>query len=145
MHAALISLLLMSGACGDQQPEVVPGPAPQPQVTVSVPADDSWLFPPSVTVSVPPIQVPAGCGCIGCRSCNFPAKPMYGCCHQNDPLGPTTCPAWNSDYRPACYFYPNHRMLFDWNDYTMPYDYREQFNYPWNDPRCPCAHLPIRP
>ena len=72
----------------------VPVPAPQPQVTVSMPGDESWLFPPPVTVSVPPIQLPGGCGCIGCRSCNYPSKPMYGCCRQAEPIGPTTCPAW---------------------------------------------------
>lgn len=141
MHAALISLILMSGACGVAPPDVISAPPP---VTISVPADESWMLPPPVTVSVPPLHLPAGCGAIGCQSCNFPGTPMYGCCHQNDPLGPTTCPAWLSGYRPACYFYPDHRMLFDPNDYTMHYDYREQFNFPWHDPRCPCARLPIR-
>jgi hypothetical protein len=156
MHAALISLLLMSGTCGaTPSQEAMPAPSAQvevtvgpqaPPVTVSAPMiDPTWLYPTPVTVSVPPIHVPAGCGCIGHQSCNYPDTWMYGCCNQADPPGPTTCPAWETGYRPACYFYPNHRMLFDPADYTIPYDYRERFNYPWNDPRCPCAHLPIRP
>lgn len=142
MHAALISLILMSGACGDPPPETVS--APPHDVLMSMPMDDSFMNPCPVTVSVPPLCVPGGCGNIGCRSCAYGNHPLYRCCGLAEPIGPTMCPACSWGYRPACYFYPDHRMLFDPNDYTMHYDYREQFAFPWNDPRCPCATLPLR-
>ena len=116
MHAALISLVLMSGACGDLPP------------------------PEGVTVSMPAPSPSCGCGCAsGCGSQNLAVPPMYRNCPQFSRPELHTVPAWQTDYHPACYFYPNHRMLFDAADYAKPYPYRERFNYPWNDPRCRCA------
>jgi hypothetical protein len=117
MHAAIISLVLMSGACGDLPPSE------------------------GVTVYSTPPATSCGCG-HGCGSQNLAVPPLYRSCPQYSRPEMHTQPAWRTDYHPACYFYPNHRMLFDPADYAQPYPYRERFNYPWNDPRCPCASGP---
>jgi hypothetical protein len=117
MHAAVISLVLMSGACGDLPLDN--------QLTVSLPASCEQGCP--------------GCGCgFGCTN-NVAVPPLYRACPQYARPETHTVPAWETDYRPAWYFYPNHRMLFHPADYSQPYPYRERMNYPWNDPRCPCA------
>jgi hypothetical protein len=119
MHAALISLVLMSGACGDIGPDS--------HITVSVPSASQGY---------------AGCGC-SCGGCgctnNIAVPPLYRSCPQYARPETHTVPAWQTDYHPAWYFYPEHRMLFHPADYTQPYPYRERENYPWNDPRCRCA------
>jgi hypothetical protein len=150
MHAALISLVLMSGACGQAASEMAaPSAQSRPESIATPPgameseslvtfSANPWA-PPPVTVSVPPLHLPCGCGAIGCQSCGFRGTDMYHCCEKPTPPEEHTNPAWCSDYSPACYFYPHCRMLFHPADYTRPYDYRERFNYPWNDPRCTCA------
>jgi hypothetical protein len=104
----------MSGACGD--------------------------FPMHEGISIyrPPLAAPCHCGA-GCGSQNLPVPPDYCGCPQNSRPELHTQPAWTTPYRPKCYFYPEHRMLFDPADYARPYPYRERFNYPWNDPRCRCV------
>jgi hypothetical protein len=131
MHAALISLVLMSGACGDNPPEAIDA--------VPIEAIPPCAPPPPVTISEPPIS--NWHGCVGCG--NGPVPQLYQGCPQYQPSEYRTQPAWNTNYHPALYFYPLHRMLFHPADYTQPYPYRERFNYPWNDPRCPCAVPPI--
>jgi hypothetical protein len=123
MNAALISIVLMSGACGD------------------LPADEpcDFLQCPSITVSMPAMSPTHGC--VGCG--NGVVPPLYRCCPQYARPELHTLPAWDTDYHPALYFYPNHRMLFHPADYAQPYPYWERFNYPWNDPRCTCAVPPI--
>ena len=121
MHAALISLVLMSGACGDVPPEEL--------LPLSHPCE--------VTVSVPPLRPPHGCPACG----NSVVPPLYQGCPYYAPAEIHTTPAWQTGYHPAWYYYC--RMLFHPADYTQPYPYRERFNYPWNDPRCPCAIPPI--
>ena len=82
------------------------GAAPH-DVLMSMPMDDSFMNPCPVTVSVPPLCVPGGCGNIGCRSCAYGNHPLYRCCGLAEPIGPTMCPAYSWGYRPACYFYPD--------------------------------------
>jgi hypothetical protein len=124
MNAALISIVLMSGACGQ------------------VPMDEEpcdFLAYQSITVSLPPLNPAHGCAACG----NSVVPPLYQGCPQYSQPQLHTTPAFNTDYRPACYFYPNHQMLFHAANYAQPYPYWERFNYPWNDPRCPCAVPPI--
>jgi hypothetical protein len=118
MHAALISLVLMSGACGE--------PAPG-----------------DVTVSLPPISAPvnyavATDGCNGCGCC-VPGN--YRACKQYQASAVRTAPACQTNYHPAFYFC--HRMFLHPANWTQDYNYRERFDYPWNDPRCRCASPPI--
>ena len=122
MNAALLSLVLVSGVCGD------------------VPPDEQcdFLTPPSITVSMPAMNNPAH----ACPSCgNSVVPPLYQTCPQYAQPQLKTTPAWNTDYHPAWYFY--HRMFLHPADYTHPYPYWERFAYPWNDPRYPCAVPPI--
>jgi hypothetical protein len=117
MHAALISLVLMSGACGD----VPPG---------------------EVSVAAPPVGVAGPIVPGGCASCRNGTVPIpYRGCPNCCPPEAHTKPAWQTNYHPAWYFCD--RMLLHPADYTQPYPYRERFNYPWNDPRCPTAVPPI--
>jgi hypothetical protein len=124
MHAALISLVLMSGACGKV-----------PHGEMSMPA-------PMVSVAVPAVGVEgpiAPLGCVSCRNGTVPV--LYRGCPNCCPPEAHTKPAWQTNYKPAWYYCD--RMLFHPADYTQPYPYRERFNYPWNDPRVPCAVPPI--
>ena len=123
MHAALISFGAHVRRCG--------GSARDNQITVSNPAASHGY---------------AGCGC-GCGG---------GCAKQHCRAAALSClpailcglkrmvPLWQTDYHPAWYFYPEHRMLFHPADYTQPYPYRERENsrgtirgVPARD-RCPC-------
>ena len=135
MHTALISLVLMCGTCGEMQSREVVEAAPVGIVNPVAP-------PCSITVSYPPVSMPYGCPGCGCGS-KSDLPPAYGCCPDYARAGCTTLPAWLTNYHPAWYLYPNHRMFLDPADYAQPYPYRERFNYPGHDPRCQCAMPPI--
>jgi hypothetical protein len=135
MHAALISLVLMCGACGDV-PREVETPDPPAGVVLASPAC-------SISVSYPAPGGVLGCPGCGCGCNNSAVPPAYRYCPEHAPAGDKTQPAWTTNYHPAWYLYPNHRMFLDAVDYTQPYPYRERFNYPGYDPRCQCAVPPI--
>ncbi|HZZ29100.1 MAG TPA: hypothetical protein VFE46_13965 [Pirellulales bacterium] len=133
MHAALLSLVLMSVSCGDTPPR---------EVVQAVPVECVSSIAPQCNISVSyPVPAPVygcpGCGCGG----NCAVPPAYRCCPNNAPPLASTQPACETNYRPACYFY--HRMFLHPADYTQPYPYREQFPYAGIDPRCQCVVPPI--
>jgi hypothetical protein len=133
MHAALLSLVLMSVTCGDPQSREVMEAPPVGSVSSIIPQCN-------ISVSYPapsPVYGCPGCGCGG--NCALP--PAYHCCPQNAPPQISTEPAWETNYHPAWYFYG--RMFTHPADYTQPYPYRERFPYAGNDPRCQCAVPPI--
>ncbi|HEY2883520.1 MAG TPA: hypothetical protein VGJ15_13825 [Pirellulales bacterium] len=140
MQAALISLVLMSGACGqlpDDENYIAPPEIGsfQPDGSMGVTVSRS-----PVTVSMPVISHSASCPSCG-QPNNAGVPPSYRGCPQYSRPENHVQPAWETPYHPAWYFYC--RMLFHPADYTQPYPYREQFDYPWHDPRCTCATLPV--
>jgi hypothetical protein len=161
MHAALLSLVLMSVSCGDPQSrEVVEAPAagsfvPQQREFIETPPVECIkpMTPPcSISVSYPapsPVYGCPGCGCgggnggrgCGCGGANSALPPAYRTCPENAPPQACTQPAWETDYHPAWYFC--HRMFLHPADYVQPYPYRERFPYAGLDPRCQCAVPPI--
>lgn len=111
MQAAVVSVLLMAGACGDSG-ETLPAPAPA-ATAIRGTMDASTAVPvciPSATFH-------------GAGSGAYFHTVLHGC----------------HDYSPVWFlhdcaaYYPG--------NYAQPYDYREQFNYPWHGPH-PYAQVP---
>src|SRR5262249_46714692 len=100
MHAALLSLMLMSGACGDvntwEDADLAFTPLQQPT---------------AISVSYPRMSGPYGCP--GCACGRTAVPPAYRCCPEHSQPQASTVPACETGYHPAWYFYPNHRMFLD--------------------------------
>jgi hypothetical protein len=110
MQAAVVSVLLMAGACAD------PGePLPTPVPVMTSPAQ---IYPQSVSDS--PICNPPYSG-----QSNYPS-PAGGLYWKMGECG-------HIYYTPVCLL--KHSEEFYPGNYARPYDYREIFNYPWNGPR----------
>jgi hypothetical protein len=109
MQAAVVTVMLMAGACSDSG-EPLPAPAPMMAAPVqsSSPTPEAPLFNPPYS-----------------GSSTYPS-PAGGIYYHMGVFGhPQYTPVWH--LRDCEVYYPG--------NYAQPYDYREIFNYPWHGPR----------
>jgi hypothetical protein len=113
MQAAVVSVLLMAGACADSGE---PLPAPGPVLAAPVQSGQ-----PPALLEAPLCNPPYS----GCSTYPSPNGGVYwridGCGHVE------YTPVWLLKH--SAELYPG--------NYARPYDYREIFNYPWHGPRPP--------
>jgi hypothetical protein len=111
MQAAVVTVMLMAGACSDSG-EPLPAPAPM----MAAPLQSSSPTPlPEAPLYNPPYS----------GSSTYPS-PAGGIYYHMGAFGhPQYTPVWH--LRNCEVYYPG--------NYAQPYDYREIFNYPWHGPR----------
>ena len=111
MQAAVVSVMLMAGACSDSGE-----PLPPPVPTFAAPTQSS---PPTPQTETPVFNPPYS------RESKYPS-PAGGIYYHMGAFGhPQYTPVWH--LRNCEVYYPG--------NYAQPYDYREIFNYPWHGPR----------
>ncbi len=127
MQAAVVSVLLMAGACGNSGDRARANP-PAIVVAQSLPA------PQAAQVGECVVSAPTGRGLIGDAEPQSRAfSPAGGIDARDGWIGCRNySPVWL--LKDCAAFYPG--------NYAVPYDYRETFNYPWHGPR-PALAIPV--
>lgn len=118
MQAAVVSVLLMAGACGDSSEPLPPPPA----IGSAAP---SMTQPQSALRSATVEQVDAAPACVPSATIHGAGSSAY--------LHPWL--GGHHDYTPVWFLHDS--AVYYPGNYAEPYDYREIFNYPWHGPRPP--------
>jgi hypothetical protein len=118
MQAAVVSILLMAGACGDAGEPLPPPPA----INSAAPS----MMQSRAISAVPGVeQLDADPACIPSATFHGAGSGAYFHTWAGGHLDNT--PVWF--LHDSAVYYPG--------NYAEPYDYREIFNYPWHGPRPP--------
>ncbi len=125
MQAAVVSVLLMAGACGNSSE-----PLPPPPVIGSAAPSMTRSQSGSPSAAVEPFDARPAC---------IPSATFHG-------AGGGYHHPWlaaHHDYTPVWLLHDS--AVYYPGNYAEPYDYREIFNYPWHGPRPPLSGAQVSP